>query len=302
MTIRDRVRWIYNEIGAHVFGVSLMFDLVNACTFTCPSCPVGNSAKRTSGKMGVGVFSDILRHVRSQVRVRYVLLYAFSEPFLHPYIVDIIRECKRQGIRRVMISTNLSRMGNIEAAMAAGLDELRISFSGWDNGPYYHRGRDIKQFDQSCRELSVIAPKYKTQISIIFHKYRDNGHELSRVQSFAKSLGFGLIEETAFFIPFEKIVNDSYTPDDTALIGHLIETPQTKLVRQDYDPICYYNQKQMVIDANGKVFLCRHVFSDSYVVGDIVLDSFWDIRRRMAGHTFCVDCKSCGLNKYTEPE
>jgi MoaA/NifB/PqqE/SkfB family radical SAM enzyme len=301
MNWRDSLKWRLAELGVKVRGVSFMFDLVNACSFRCPSCPVGNSLKRDGGVMRFDYFRRMLDRIQEQTRIRYVLLYSFSEPFLHPELPRFIAELKRRGVGRVMASTNLSRTKNLEASLAAGLDELRISFSGFDLGEYFHAGRHMRQFTEACENLSVIAPKYKTTIGLIFHVYKTNKHELPTVESFARRHGFNLIKETAFFIPFEKIVRKTYTPEDRQLIGHLIRTPEEKLAQQDHDELCYYQQKQIVVDANGKVFLCRHVFEDSFIVGDIMLDSIHEIRKRMRDHPFCLDCKGCGLNKYTEP-
>jgi MoaA/NifB/PqqE/SkfB family radical SAM enzyme len=296
-------RWYLAEAGVRLRGVSLMFDLTNACSFRCPSCPVGNSPKRKPATMTLELFSKILDRVQSQTRIRYVLLYSSSEPGLHPRLAEFVAELNRRKVGRVMISTNLSHVDRIIQAMKAGVDEIRISFSGFDNGEYFHTGRNMRQFIQSCHSLSAVAKFYpKTRIGLIWHRYKTNLHEEGKVRDFAIAHGFRLIRETAFFIPFEKITGDvPYSPEDRKLISHLIMSPAEKLDRTERDPLCYYQQKQIVIDATGQVYLCRHVYDKRFVVGDILRDSLRDIRRAMDGHSYCVKCKECGLNKYTEP-
>lgn len=290
------------ELGHHLFGTSLMIDLVGACTFHCVSCPVGQSGNTRKGIMSFDFFTAMLDRVQAQTRIKYVLLYSFSEPFLHPELPAFVRELKRRGVSRVMISTNLSRPKNVEAVLAAGLDELRISFSGWERGAYFHTGRDMEQFNAAMSSLSVIAPKYKARVAVIFHKYRTNLHELPIVRQWARRLGVDLIEETAFIIPFEKILADSWGAEERELIGHLILRPEDKLKETGRSEYCYYAQRQIVIDCHGKVFLCRHVYEDRFIVGDIMRDSVADIRKAQMDNAFCLKCKGAGLNNYTEPK
>jgi MoaA/NifB/PqqE/SkfB family radical SAM enzyme len=291
------------EVGWRVNGLSFMFDLVNACSFKCPSCPVGNLPKRDGEVMDFDKFTRILDIIEAQVKIRNVLLYSFSEPFLYPLIAEAVDELKhKRQVPRVMISTNLSRPKNIEKTMAAGLDELRISFSGFENGEYFHRGRKMSQFVHACNDLALLVPKYKTRVGLIWHRYRTNLHEAKAIKEFARVRGFDLIPETAFFIPFETILSGNYTKADRDLIGHLIMPPEEKLKRQERDQVCYYQQKQMVIDAHGQVYLCRHVFGKQFEIGNIETDSIRDLRKRMAEDSFCVSCKNHGLNKYTEPD
>ena len=298
------IRWYMAEAGVKMRGVSLMFDLVNACSFRCPSCPVGNSPKRKAATMTLDRFRAILDRIQFQTRIRYVLLYSFSEPGLHPQLGEFVAELKRRRVKRVMISTNLSHVDRIIQAMRAGVDEIRISFSGFDNGEYFHMGRDMRKFIQSCHSLSAVSKLYPhTKVGLIWHRYKTNLHEEGKVRDFAKAHGFRLIPETAFFIPFEKITGDvPYSQADRELIDHLIMSPEEKLKRTERDEICYYQQKQIVIDATGRVFLCRHVYDERFVVGDIMRDSLADIRGAMAENSYCLKCKKEGLNVYTQPE
>lgn len=295
--LTDRIRWIKAELGVMVRGLTVMFDLINACSFRCPSCPVGNLPSRKGAMMSLDMFRRMMDRIQLQTHVRQVLLYAFSEPFLHPQIAEFVKEIKSRGIE-VMISTNLSRTEKLEDVLAAGLDELRISFSGFDQGEYFHTGRDMEQFIAACDHLSERARWYSTKIGLIFHIYQTNEYELSRVRQFAKQRGFNLIKETAFFIPNETIVEKSYTEADEQLISHLKKHPNDHVREMDREELCYYQQKQIVIDAEGRVILCRSVYKDEFVVGHIMTDSLEDIRRRMRRHTFCVKCKDNRLNVY----
>jgi MoaA/NifB/PqqE/SkfB family radical SAM enzyme len=300
MNLKDRLDTWKAEVGAHTRGTVLMIDTVAGCSFACPSCAVSQYPTR-KGMMSFDFYRKMLDRIESQIRIKYVLLYSFSEPFLHPELPRFIEELKMRGVRRVMVSTNLSRPKNLQDAMAAGLDELRISFSGFDIGTYFHTGRNMAQFREACKQLKTM-PRWGCKVSLIFHIYKTNRHELPAVQKFADEHKFELIKETAFIIPFEKFIHDTWTEKDRELIGHLIMTPAEKLAQKSRSQFCYYQSSQIVIDAKGKVFLCRHVFDDAFIVGDIMQDSIWEIRKRMKNHSFCVDCKFAGLNLYTQPD
>jgi MoaA/NifB/PqqE/SkfB family radical SAM enzyme len=248
--------------------------------------------------MTVESFTRMIHRIREQIKIRYILLYSFSEPLLHPQIGEIVREAKRHT-KRVMISTNLSNPERVEACMDAGLDELRISFSGFKYGEYFHTGRNMAEFILACNQVSDLIPQYpKTRVSLIFHEYATTLPELPEVKDFARSLRFNLIEEPAFFIGWEKIVDRDYTPADLELISHLVQTPEealTGLKRQEY---CYYQTRQLVFDANGDSYLCRHVLGDKFITGNILKDSVKDIRRAMMAHDFCPKCKDHKLNVF----
>ena len=251
--------------------------------------------------MDLPMFRRVMDRIEAQTQVRNVLLYSFSEPFLSPILPDAIRDLKARCIQRVMISTNLSRPKNLKAALDAGLDELRVSFSGFSLGEYFHTGRDMTQFRLAMQRLSRLAKDYPhCRVALIFHVYRTNKWELDGIRSYARDLGVPLIEEEAFFIPYERIAYRDYTDADNALIAHLIRHPNTYTAGNDRQEFCYYQRKQLVVGAEGEVYLCRHVFDDKFIVGDIFKDSLKDIRRAMRRHHFCAQhCKRLGLNRYT---
>lgn len=280
----------------YLLGTSVMIDTVNACTFACPSCPVSFTPAK-KGMMNVSKFKELLDRIEAQVHVKYILLYSFSEPLLNPWVGEIIGEIKKRGIR-VMISTNLSHPQRVEACMKNGLDELRISFSGFKYGEYFHTGRRMPQFIEACQTVSRLQQFYPgTRVQLIFHEYKTTLPELENVKAFADEMEFELIEEPAFFIGWEKIVNNRYTADDLTLISHLQKPPweaNKHLKRQEY---CFYQTKQMVFDANGDAFLCRHVYDDKFKVGNVMRDSLEDITKMMKNHSFCVRCKDHKLNQ-----
>jgi molybdenum cofactor biosynthesis enzyme MoaA len=247
--------------------------------------------------MTTETFIKVLDRLESQTKIRNLLFYIFSEPLLAGNLAECVKEAHKRGIY-TMISTNLSHPKNLEKILGSGLDELRISFSGFENGEYFHKGRDMKQFIRACFDLATYAHKYDTKISLIFHHYKTNEKELPLVRSFAEALGFELIDEPAFFIGWEKIIEGRYEKDDLELISHLKETPEEATSKLRYQDYCYYQRKQLAIDANGKLILCRHVLRNEHFVGDIFKDSLKTIRKNMIGNDFCVKCKEHKLNTF----
>lgn len=289
------MRKLIADLGVRLRGISLMVDTVDSCTFTCPSCPVGNAPRKRGGaQMQIHVFREILDRLQSQVKVRNVLLYSFSEPLSNRDLPGFVDECYSRKIP-TLVSTNLSvNIGNVHSCMILGLNELRISFSGFKHGEYFHRGRRMEKFIENCAKVSAWAQEYNTKVSLIWHIYKTNADERVRVENFAAQMGFNLIYEKAFFIPYETITRDAYTEEDRKLLAHLIDQPGTGTTRSDY---CYYQRKQLVLDTRGRVYLCRHVYDDEFIVGDVFKDSVWDILKAMKSHKYCrTECKPMGLN------
>jgi MoaA/NifB/PqqE/SkfB family radical SAM enzyme len=299
MSLKDSYKIIKAELGYRATGLSVMIDLVNACSFTCPSCPVGSLGVKKKGSMTLEKFWAILDRIQGQTKIKYVLLYDFGEPLLSPIVADAVGELKSRKIRS-MISTNLSHPSKLYGIFENGLDELRISFSGFAQGEYFHRGRKMQRFRSACDQVTELMKEFPhTKVSLIFHQYKTNEWETQEVEMFAERHNFNLIYEKAFFIPFETIIAKNYTEADKQLISHLYETPEESSSKFNYQEYCFYQRQQIVVDANGHVLLCRHVYKDELIVGDIMVDSIDDLRQRMIAHPFCIKCKGAKLNAYT---
>ena len=84
-------------------------DIVGRCNLACPSCPVGNMSGTPlqSGYMKPELLDRIVAKATSECHVTNFALYNWTEPFIHPYLPEMIRVVKTHGIG-CDISTNLN--------------------------------------------------------------------------------------------------------------------------------------------------------------------------------------------------
>ena len=133
-------------------------DIVDTCNLSCRTCFQG-AFSHSSGKMSIDLFRRILDKLQL-MNVKWVELYNFTEPFLHPDIYEFMREVKSRGMT-LGISTNLS-LKNIPHLKEC-VDLLRdgdwfvVTISGIDADIYNinHAGGNISTVLQN---LNIISP------------------------------------------------------------------------------------------------------------------------------------------------
>jgi len=64
---------------------SFNIDIVDTCNLRCVICPRGVYYKdNTSDRMDLGLFNRLLDKISSECECKYISLYNWTEPFLHP--------------------------------------------------------------------------------------------------------------------------------------------------------------------------------------------------------------------------
>jgi MoaA/NifB/PqqE/SkfB family radical SAM enzyme len=120
----------------------------NRCNYNCIMCP-RDSHNRVQGVMSLPFFTSLVDEVTLMGATR-VVLTNFGEPFLDPGLEDKILYCTQKNISTYII-TNASRLhapsqskmalqygeiSKIQAAIYAGLKEIRLSFYGTTEETY----------------------------------------------------------------------------------------------------------------------------------------------------------------------
>jgi len=170
-------------------------DVVGVCNLKCPSCPSGNYEKRINptGLMELELLERILDKALSECSVGGVGLFNWNEPVLHPKIADLTRAVESRGIP-CHLSSNLNKVKDLDALMAANPTGFRISMSGFRQEVYErtHRGGDVEVVKKNMIELARArdAAKATTEIHVLFHRYKTNLSDEQDLSGFAESLGF----------------------------------------------------------------------------------------------------------------
>jgi hypothetical protein len=289
----------------------VLWDLVGSCNLKCPSCPMG-SMRDVANANGRGFIADDLFHavlakVQRDFTCRQLHFYNWTEPLLHPRIVDYCRLAADAGFH-VHLSTNLNHLRDAARLVNSGVKTLRVSLSGFTQEVYCigHRGGDIGKVKDNMRRLSDARRDTGAGVRMhaYFHKYRHNAHEAPLMEAFARDLGFEFLADWAFLMPLEKLLayaDGALDENERNFADRSIVPPPgdaLRLVqahggcRQPCDLI-----EQLVLDHRGRATLCCATFdAASNVIGDF-LDLDWcEVQRRRFAHQVCDRCTAIGAH------
>ena len=147
----------------------------NLCNYTCTMCP-RETHDRLKGCMPMKFYRSVVDEV-ILMGADQITLVNFGEPFIDPTLEDKIYYASQKGLRTYTI-TNASlfhlpsqsqfakdsgqKMTKIEAAIKAGLEELRLSFYGADKMTYESVmvGGNFEQTESNIRFLQEMREKY----------------------------------------------------------------------------------------------------------------------------------------------
>lgn len=289
----------------------LNIDIVGSCNLRCPSCPVGNMGQiNPSGLMDLKLFERIAKKAVQQHRVTGIGLFNWAEPMLHPQLPEFIRITKRHKTD-CHISSNLNVMRHHEEVLAANPDHFRISLSGFTQATYgtTHVQGDIERVKNNMRILSETRRKLRgnrTKITVYFHKYRDNLHEVEPMKQLAKSLDFSWMENWAYYMPYEKVVQlvEGKLPDgERQFVDNKFALPiltSIALAKEtEGDKPCPLLNNQLTVDHLGNLVICCAVYDlAANRIGSFVDLSDQEIVDSMRRHKTCDTCFSHGLHRY----
>lgn len=286
-------------------------DTLGACNLRCPSCAVGNVAvKNPKGFMEVSLLERVMDKAAAECDLEGVALFAWTEPFLHPKLPELIRSVNAHGVQ-CSLSTNLNVIKNLDNILAANPDSLRISLSGFYQPTYgiTHRGGDIEKVKENMIELSHARDRagVKTRIHVMYHRYLGNLDEEILMREYARSLGFAFQPIWAFMMPLEKIDAyldhdmSSFTEDDRKLMERLTVPLEVlpPILEKHKGTSCYLQTQQISMDFRADVQLCCAVYDSSkFTVGNYLEVPIGDIQKRKYAHSMCDRCIGKGLHAY----
>lgn len=155
-------------------------ETTNLCNYTCIMCP-RETHDRPKGYMPMDFFTSIVDEVVS-MGAKQITLVNFGEPFIDPTLEDKIHYAYERGLRTYLI-TNASlfhlpskskfakqfdhKMTKIEAAVRAGLTEIRLSFYGATKEIYETTmiGGNFEQTEKNIVLAKEMREKYGKEIT-----------------------------------------------------------------------------------------------------------------------------------------
>lgn len=276
---------------------------------------MGNYVDKWSGNskgvISVPLYRDLLEKLAAEMGTAETVLalYSWGEPLIHPHIGELVSLAKAKGFK-VNISTNLNYARNLDSIIAAGVNEIVVSLSGFTNQSYQatHRGGDIETVKTNMRRLARLianSPK-KPEVWVNYHLYRHNlRDEIFRMAALSLELGFNTLYNLAFYMPVEKMVaiasNDLSAMPESALADlFLIPVTEQLAISAAKPPSagCDLRDNRLDIDIDGSVKLCCSVFEKRWNPSPSYLDEpLQHIQEKRCASSLCRTCMRHGIDQ-----
>jgi len=184
-------------------------EINSACNLKCPTCTKGNKDgyEHKTGLMDRDLMLRCIDKIKIENPDAIVFLYGNSEPFLHPFLPECITAVKERGLR-CELSTNLNYLQRVDDVLAAKPDFMIVSLSGFTQDVYVrgHAGGRIDKVKANMVILGQANKPHKVPISVNYHVYKDNQHEIELMRAYAAEHGIGLFTSNARAISMENAI------------------------------------------------------------------------------------------------
>lgn len=268
----------------------------NLCNYTCVMCP-RDTHNRPKGYMPMEFYKSIVDEVE-QMGATQITLVNFGEPFIDPTLEDKIYYASQKGLRTYII-TNASmfhmksksafaktlgeNVTKIEAAIRAGLSELRLSFYGADKETYEKvmvRGK-FEKVEKNIKLLSEMREKYgdtivspttgaeisSPEVSMYFLEFdefssdsADNSEEMQKFMEYTK--------------PFADYV-EVWRPHNFGDGRHYRDTETEQVKKTCGRP----NSGPLQINWKGIVVPCCYDYNEEIPLGNVALQTVEEVVR-----------------------
>ncbi|UCD75409.1 MAG: radical SAM protein [Phycisphaerales bacterium] len=250
-------------------------------------------------------FHRILNKLHGESSCRQLHFYNWSEPLLHPRIVQYCRVASDLGFH-VHLSSNLNRLRDAEGLLDAGVKTLRVSLSGFTQEVYEkgHRGGDVELVKANMHRLRDARRRTgsNTRLQVYYLKYRHNLHEVSLMRQFAENLGFTFASDWAFYTPLERMfeyVEGGLSAADRRFADEAIVPAMSSAVAlmQGRRHRSCEAVNQLVLDWQGNVMLCCALYSRAMAgLGRHQQLNWRRIQEMRYGHEICSKCMHYGVH------
>lgn len=313
-------------------------EVNSLCNLRCPTCTKGNQDEvdglkyeHQTGTMDPDLMERIIDKIAAESPGAIVFLYGNSEPFLHRKLPECIASVRRRGLQ-CEFSTNLNYVHRLDETLAAQPAMIIISLSGFTQ-EIYERGHVGGKIEKVKENMALIAEANnranpRINISVNYHIYNDNEHELAPMKEYAESLGLGFFTSLARAISMENAIQfcrkhdpeatdfevqpgrpdwnhllPPATPTYIAAMARL-KIPPTQAVEMYADipvaDVCPVGAGSIFtfIRHDGKTQLCACVADRRITLKDFLDTTPDELIEQRTGHAICKQCLKMRLNLY----
>ena len=292
------------------------FEIVGYCNARCPYCMTGS--KRIDETVFPSKFIE-LDHFENAIN--YLLdngficpgkcridLYSWGEPMLHPKLNDILRILSRNNIN-FGISTNASKVVNLEKDVLTKLCELKFSMPGFSQSSYerihgFHFETILNNIEMLVKNIKQEGSPSK--FTMAYHIYQFNVDEMKLAAEFCNKNNIN-------FEPYCARLAD-YTFKKSYLDGSI---SRELLERVSKDLFLYYIDELiatmpqnwecgefnvLTIDEYCNALTCCILSKDhpEYSLGSLFKLSRSEIHDMKRSRKVCVDCIKSGVAYWTQ--
>ncbi|WP_373034665.1 radical SAM/SPASM domain-containing protein [Sulfurimonas sp.] len=287
-----------------------IIDLVGSCNLKCPSCPSGSYMKMNPyGYMNEDLFEKIVKRISIEDPFTTVALYNWTEPMLHTKLPEFIQILNKYELQSTL-SSNLNILKNVENFAKSNPTHLTISLSGFTQDIYEvgHRGGDIEIVKENMSVLSRALKKYNssTNVTVYYHKYKHNTHEVKIMQKFAEDLGFNFGSGWAYYMPIERVLeykNNKLIAEEKKFIKNNIALDLNNVIEKSMqfkNEECSLQENIITMNHKGDIQLCCGVYDyNKFTIGHYLDMSTDEIIRKIKQNSFCKTCKANALHVYS---
>jgi radical SAM protein with 4Fe4S-binding SPASM domain len=261
--------------------VSMSIEPTTACNLGCPECPSGlKQFTRPTGNLKVPDFKTWITELAPTLT--YLNFYFQGEPFIHPNILDLVREAHERGIY-TSTSTNAHFLTESMARMTveSGLDRLIISIDGTTQEIYEQyrvHGSLEKVLEGAARVIRWKKELKKKTPHVIFQflVVRPNEHQIGDIRRLAKTMGADELRlKTAQVYDYEK--GNPLIPENSKFSRYLKKDDGTYAVRNSLHNHCWRMWTGCVVTWDGSVTPCCFDKDAIHRLGSLKDKSFKEI-------------------------
>ena len=280
---------------------TVFIEITRTCNFKCYYCmhstkgiPGGEFEKNKLivDHMPFELFKDISKQICAMnPQPKRVLLLGLGEPFMYPYIIEGIKQLRKDGyLGRLDMITNASLIDKAMAdkLVSSGLSKLIISLQGMDEITYKEVCGYKINFDEFVQNLKYL---YENRGDMhIYIKIMDNMlHSEEDKKSFFEI--FGSISDTCNIEHL--VVNQVQMGDHDGKVDHLLNIHSDEILPME---ICSKPFYQIQIYPDGDVLACPISGAPKvFTIGNVYEESLMEIwngsRRRNVLEKFLRDRK-----------
>jgi len=248
---------------------NIIIETTNFCNAGCIMCP-HTIMKRSQKIMDEITFNKIINQIKQEnIHPNAFILNGFGEPLIDPNIINRIKAIKAtfpQSKIKFYSNLNLANQKLIKKIIRSGLDEINISFNGYNRQNYQkvmkiNYFKTLKNLKYLIRTKQESNSPLKIRISMTLVKYNEKSAQ-------------------KFIQKWSHLV-DSVSVNKVHDYNHSIKnvTNKFKINFQKTAFPCKYLWDTITFDASGNIVLCCLDYESQHQFGNInsrpILSSFY---------------------------